>query len=92
MCIHVCVQSLSRVQLFVTPRTVAHQASLSIDFPGKNTRVGCPFLLQGIFLIETVSPASPALAGRFFTTRATWEAKEDTVPIYTIEYCSGTKR
>ena len=24
--------------------------------------------------IETVSPMSPALAGEFFTTRATWEA------------------
>ena len=26
---------------FVTPWTVAHQASLSKDFPGKNTGVGC---------------------------------------------------
>ena len=33
-------------------------------------------LLQGIFLpgIEPASLASPALAGRFFTTRSTWEA------------------
>ena len=35
---------------------------------GKNAGVGCHFLLQGIFLIEPESPASPALAGRFFTT------------------------
>ena len=34
---------------FVTPWTVAHQAPLSMDFPGKNTGVGCHFLLQGIF-------------------------------------------
>ena len=34
------------------------------DFSGKNTGVGCHFLLQGIFLdpgIEPVSPMSPAL-------------------------------
>ena len=43
-----CVLShLSHVWLFVTPWTVAHQ-----DFPGKNTRVGCHVLLQGIFLTQ----------------------------------------
>ena len=37
-------------------------------FPGKNTGVGCHFLLQGIFLPNPgIEPASPALAGRFFT-------------------------
>ena len=33
----------------VTPQTVARQAPLSMGFPGKNTGVGCPALLQGIF-------------------------------------------
>ena len=33
----------------VTPWTVACQASLYVGFPGKNTGVGCHFLLQGIF-------------------------------------------
>jgi len=42
-------QSLSHVRLFVTPWTAAHQALLSMEFTGKNTRVGCQFLLQGIF-------------------------------------------
>ena len=37
-----------------------------LDFPGKNVGVGCHFLLQEIF--ATLSPATPALAGRFFTT------------------------
>jgi len=37
------------------------------DFPDKNTGMGCHFLLQGIFLTG-VKPASPTLAGRFFTT------------------------
>ena len=34
-------QSLSRVQIFATPWTVAHQAPCTWDFPGKNTGVGC---------------------------------------------------
>ena len=41
------------------------------DSPGKNTGVACHFLLQGIFSDpgkEPTSPASPALAGGFFTT------------------------
>ena len=40
---------LSQVHLFVTPWTVACQAPLSMEFPGKNTGVGCHFILQGIF-------------------------------------------
>ena len=39
----------SRVQLFTTLWNVAHQAPLSMGFPGKNTGEGCHFLLQGIF-------------------------------------------
>ena len=42
-----------------------------------STGVGCHALLQGIFSspgIEPMSVASPALAGRFFTTSVTWEA------------------
>ena len=38
----------SHVQIFVTPWTVAHQAPLSIDSPGKNTGANCHALLQGI--------------------------------------------
>ena len=42
----------------------------SWDFPGKNTGMGCHFLLQGIFSIQGLNPhllMSPALAGGFFT-------------------------
>ena len=38
----------SCVHLYATLWIVAHQASLW-DSPGKNTGVGCHFLLQGIF-------------------------------------------
>ena len=36
----------SRVRLCVTPKTAAHQAPPSLGFSGKNTGVGCHFLLQ----------------------------------------------
>ena len=37
---------------FVTLWTVAHQAPLSMGFPGKNTGEGCHFLLQGTVLTQ----------------------------------------
>ena len=54
------VKSLSRVRLFVIPWTVTYQAVLhSWDFPGKNTGVGCHFLLQEIFLTQGLNPGLP---------------------------------
>ena len=38
----------SRVLLCVTPQTAAHQAPRLWDSPGKNTEVGCHFLLQSM--------------------------------------------
>ena len=40
------MKSLSRVRLLATPWTTAHQALRPWDFPGKNTGMGCHFLLQ----------------------------------------------
>ena len=62
------------------PRSPALQTdSLLPKPPGKarNTGVGCLALLQGIFLIQgwNLHLTSPALAGRFFTTTATWETQ-----------------
>ena len=39
------VKLLSCVRLLATPWTAAHQAPLSMDFPGKSTGVGCQCLL-----------------------------------------------
>ena len=50
----------------------------SWDSPGKNTGVGCHFLLQGDLPdpgMEPVSLTSPALAGWFYGTSGTWEAQ-----------------
>ena len=46
MLCYAMLSHFSRVQLCVTPWTAAHQAPLSWDSPGKNTGVGCHFLLQ----------------------------------------------
>ena len=54
------------------------------DFPGKNTGVGCHFLLQGIFPAPGLNPRllcllnlRTCMAGRFFTTSATWDAPQE---------------
>ena len=46
------VKLLSHVWLCAAPWTVACQVPLSMGFPGKNTGVGCHFLLQEIFLTQ----------------------------------------
>ena len=75
-----CVLShFSRVQLFVTPWTVAHQAPLSVEFSKQEhwSRLLCPAPGDppdpGI---RPMSLTSLALAGVFFTTFTTWEAQE----------------
>ena len=64
------VQSPSRVRLFVTPWTMARQAPPSMGFPGQGYGSGLPFLSPGDLPDPGIGPASPALAGRFFTTEA----------------------
>ena len=44
-----CVSRFSHVQLLVTPWAVAARLLCPWDSPGKNTGVGCHFLLQEIF-------------------------------------------
>ena len=62
---------LSRVRLFATPWTVACQAPLSMGFSRQEYWSGLPFPPPGNLSdpgIESASPASPVLAGRFSTT------------------------
>ena len=69
--VRVCAQLLSRVRLFMTSRTVACQAPLSMEFSRQEYWIGFPFLIPGDLPnpeIEPPSLASPALAGEFFTT------------------------
>ena len=74
----VCVLScFSCVQLFGTLWTVAYQVPLSMGFSGQEYWSGLPYPPPGGLPdpgIKPVSSTSPALAGGFFTTSATWEA------------------
>ena len=56
--------------------TVAHQAPLSIGFSRQEHWRGLPWPPPGNPNpeIKSVSLTSPAVAGKFFTTSATWEA------------------
>ena len=76
MC-YVCAKSFSRVQLFVTLWTVTHQAPLSMGFSRQDYWSGLSCLPSGDLPDSGIKPVfsvSPALAGGFFTTRATWKA------------------
>ena len=54
---HACMSShFSHVQLFGTPWTIARQALLPWDSPGKNTGVSSHDLLQGIFMNQGLNP------------------------------------
>ena len=50
------VKSLSRARLFATPWIVCTKLLRPWDFQGKSTRVGCHFLLQGIFPTQGLNP------------------------------------
>ena len=64
---HCIAQSLSRVQLFATPRTVALQAPVSMGFSRQEYWSGLPFPSPGDLPDPGIKPVSPALSGRFFT-------------------------
>ena len=66
-----CVQLLSRVQLFMTPMTVACQSPLSMGFPRQEYWSGLPVPTPGDLPNPEIQPSSLALAGGFFTTSAT---------------------
>ena len=79
ICVCVCVcarahtrtQFLSHVLFFLTPWTVARQTPLSMEFSRQEYWSGLLFPTPGDLPdpgIEHNPPASPALAGRFFTT------------------------
>ena len=71
------LRCFSFVWLFVTPWTVARQASLSMGFSQQKYWSGWPSPPPGDLPdpgMEPESFMSPALAAMFFTASATWEA------------------
>ena len=78
----VCVLSLSRVRLFVTPCTVAYQASLSMEFSRQEHWSGLQFPTPEDLPNTGIGPGSlesPALAGRLLTISATCGAPLPTI-------------
>ena len=68
---------LSCVRLFAAPWTLASQTSLPMELSRQEYWSGLSFPPPGDLTdpgIEPASPASPKLAGGFFTISATWEA------------------
>ena len=71
VCVCVCVWNHSVVSDSLQPHGLQPTRLLCPwDFPGKNTGVGCHFLLQGNFLTQGLNWVSRT-AGRFFTIWAT---------------------
>ena len=71
---------LRHVQPFATPWTVARQAPLSMGFSRQEYWSGLPCPPPGDLPDPGIKPeslASLALAGKFFTTSATWESHAD---------------
>ena len=74
--LRMCVLSCS--WFFANPWAVAHQTPLSIAFPRQEYWSGVLFPTPGDLpdpRIKLKFLESPALAGEFFTTSATWEAQ-----------------
>ena len=61
------MKSLSRVRLFATPWTVAHQAPLSMGFSRQGYWSGFPFPSPGDLHDPKIEPTSPVLAAKFFS-------------------------
>ena len=75
VCVCLCVCELSHAWLFAIPWTVAHQTPLSMEFSRQEYWSGLPCSPPGDLPdsgIELLSLKSPALAGGFLTTSATW--------------------
>ena len=62
------VKSLSRVQLFGTPWTVAHQAPLSMGFSREEHWSGLPFPSPGDLPNPGIEPRSPELQADALTS------------------------
>ena len=75
--LQIVLSRFSHVQLFVTPWTVAGQAPLSMGFSRQEWWIGLPFPSPKDLPDAGIKPeplTSPASAGGFFTTSASWEA------------------
>ena len=76
MKVKVKVKSLSRVRLFATPWTVAHQAPLSMGFSKQEYWSGLPFPSPGDLPNPGIEPTSPTLQGDALTSEPPGKPKQ----------------
>ena len=80
------VYVLSHVQFFVTPWTIACQASLPTGFFRQQYWSGLPFPPPGDLPHPGIEPISPALAGRFFTTEPPGKPRKNSIYVCVCIY------
>ena len=78
VCAYIHARLLSRVQLFVTLWTVAHQTPPSMGFPRQEYLSGLPFASSRDLPNPGIKPTYPALVG-FFSTEPPGKPKS---PLY----------
>ena len=78
------------MQICVIPWTVAYQAPLFMEFSRQKYRSELPFLSPDYLPDSGMQPASPALAGGFFTIeptgKSTWKLGEFSYSKFTDEW------
>ena len=86
VCVCACLLGgFSRVQLFETPWVITCQSPLIMGSSRQECWSGLPCPPPGDLPhpgMEPVVLMSPALAGKFFTTRATWQVHSGLIPIF----------
>ena len=82
-------QSLSRVQVFVTPWTIAHQAPLSMEFSRQEYWSGLPFPSAEDLLYPGIKLGPPALASKFFTTEPPGKPNRVIIQFVNVLFNSG---
>ena len=88
----VYVFMLSCVSLSATPRTVVHQVSLTMEFSRQEYWSGLPVPTPGDLPdpgVESASPVSPALTGRFFTTVPSGKPEDNLDGTFKMELTPG---
>ena len=83
------MKSLSRVRLFATPWSVAHQAPPSMEFSRQQYWSGLPFPSPGDLPDQGIEPGSPALQADALPSELPGNPKGEANLAQTVwEYCT----
>ena len=84
LCVCVCAQSLSRVQLIEAPWTTACQAPLPMEFSRQEYWSEVPFPPPGNLPNSVIELRLYCIAGRFFTI---WAIREVHMQAHILDHC-----